>query len=65
MFKRIVEIKVAPGNWMKYDLKDIKKDMVIRMFEYDGSRIKYEDKTEFVALTDSKINSDGIYSVEV
>lgn len=41
------------GRWTEIDFQSIKKDMVIKLFEEDGTPVKYGDCDQFKCAGDS------------
>lgn len=56
------------GAWTKEkDLSKLKKGMVFRLFEEDGSPLLgfYDKSAVFIAKSDSYVNEEGIWTIEV
>jgi hypothetical protein len=51
-------------EWRDVPLLGVKKGMIFRMFEADGTPVKHGLVDRFVATKDSWINDDGIVTVE-
>lgn len=60
--QRITEVFIN-NKWIKIEFENIKKGQLVRLFENDGTVVKYkEDETEFEAISDAYINNNKIWS---
>ena len=51
-------------EWIDIPPAGIKRGMVFRLFEPDGTPVSDENQTHFVAAKDSYLNRDGIFVIE-
>lgn len=57
------------GEWQSFNTIDIKKGMIFRMFEDDGTLVSWDFKEvsidSWTALRDAYYNEDGIISIDI
>jgi len=51
------------SRWRNTEMKALKKGMIFRLFEPDGTPVVYNEKTEFLVVEDPNFNN-GVWGCE-
>jgi len=52
------------GVWIDISYRHLTKGSIFRMFERDGEPVTFDDKTDFLAASDS-YEKDGVWIIDV